>query len=250
MWIDLAVIGVILIAALVGLSKGFLKTILSFASIFVALIISFFLVKPVVAALNGSSVYNFFYEKCLTTLSNFGSLMTTEIPSYESLVATLSTKLPKVIAESLASSIASLIGTSADQTVAQLLTPGLTNIIMNIVVFIGLFVIINIFLLIVKAFVKALTSLPVIKQVDKILGFILGAIIGVLLVYLILLILSLFASNPSLTKFFALLESSKIALPMYNNNLLLLLSKQLLDTGTIDIKNILSPSASSSPSAT
>lgn len=234
MWVDIAIIGIILLFAIVGLLKGFMKTLLSFAGVVLALVVAVLLTKPVVAALSGSNLETLIAEKVLTVLSGMGDLMTTEIPSYEVLVEVLSQSLPMSVAQSLAESVAGMIGSSADQTLAQLLTPGITNIFMNFIVFIALFVILMIVFAILKSIAKAFKSIKLIDFVDKILGFVLGAAMGVLFIYVVMMLLTLLTGVEGVDTLIDMIVSSSIGNVMYNHNLISILFKQLLDTGTID----------------
>lgn len=239
MWVDIAIIGIILLFAVVGLLKGFMKTLLSFAGVVLALIAAVLLTKPVVASLAGSKIETMIGDKVFTLLSGMGDLMTTEIPSYEVLVEVLQQSLPASVAQSLAQSVAEMIGTSANQTLAQLLTPGLTNIFMNLLVFIALFVILMIIFAIVKAIVNAVKHIKLIDIADKILGFILGALMGVAFVYLIMLILTLLTGVESINNLVDMILASSLGSIMYNNNLIAILFNQLLDTGTINPEELI-----------
>ncbi len=239
MWVDIAIIGIILLFAVVGLLKGFMKTLLSFAGVVLALIAAVLLTKPVVAALGGSKIETIIAEKVLTVLSGMGDLMTTEIPSYEVLVEVLQQSLPASVAQSLAESVSEMFGSSANQTLAQLLTPGLTNIFMNILVFIVLFVVLIIVFAVLKSIAKAFKHIKLIDIVDKILGFILGAIMGVAFVYLLMLILTLLTGVESINTLVDMILSSSLGSIMYNNNLISILFRQLLDTGTINSEEII-----------
>lgn len=234
MWVDIAILGIILLFAIVGLLKGFMKTLLSFAGAVLAIILSYFLTKPVVAALAGSNIESFVSEKVLSVLSGIGGMMTTEIPSYEVLVEQLSASVPVYVAESLANSISEYIGTAADQTLAELLTPGLTNILLNIIVFIVLFIAFMIVFAILKSIAKAFKSIKLIDFIDKVLGFALGAVLGVAFVYFVLLIFTFLTGMEGITPIIDSINASKIGSVMYNQNLIVIIFKQLVDTGTIN----------------
>lgn len=238
MYADIVVAIIILISALVGLKKGFMKTILSFAGFFVSLIVSYFLLKPVISALKGTALDNFILNKSQQILSGFGNIMVKEIPSYEMLIETLSEKIPAFLAEALAKPLSELIGSNANMTLAEILAPNLANILMNIVVYIGLVLIISIILAIVKAIIKTIVELPIIKQIDRLLGFVLGAAMGVLVVYLILLLMSLLNGMELLKPAFDAIEQSKFTIIMYKNNLITIIFKQLLDGGTINLESL------------
>lgn len=234
MWVDIAILGIILLFAIVGLIKGFMKTLLSFAGTVLAIVLAYFLTKPVVTALAGSNIESFVSEKVLSVLSGIGGMMTTEIPSYEVLVELLSASVPVYVAESLANSISEYIGTAADQTLAELLTPGLTNIVLNIIVFIILFIAFMIVFAILKSVAKAFKSIKIIDFIDKVLGFALGAILGVAFVYFVLLIFTFLTGMEGITPIIDAINTSKIGSIMYNQNLLLIIFNQLVDTGTIN----------------
>lgn len=229
MWLDLAIILFVIILGFVGFKRGFLATVLSFAGVLFSFILAIALCKPIANLFVGSAFEASISSKALEMLSNIGGLMTTEIPSYEALVENLSLKLPKVIAESLASSLSSIIGTSADKTVAELLTPGLTKIFITAITFVGIFILSFILIIIVKNIAHVLHNLPIIGTIDKTLGFVLGAIIAFMIISLFFLILSAMTGVEKIQPVFAQIESSIISKYLYNNNLILLIGKKILE---------------------
>lgn len=229
MIVDLIIIAIIVLFGIFGLKKGFMQTLLSFAGVLLALILSLLFADNLAEALIASPFGKTISNLANNILSGMGGFMTTVVPSYEALVQTLSESLPNIIAEALAHSIDGFTGTVANMTVAEILTPGLTNIMMTIISFILIFVGSLIVFSIVKAVVKSITSLPIINSVDKALGFVLGVVKGVIFIYVVFLFVSLLSGAEFMQWFVDALNSSKLALWLYNNNLILIVGKGLLD---------------------
>ena len=59
-WLDLAIIGIVVLGALLGLWRGFFKSVISLFGWLVSFIIAFFITKPIVGALlDAEKVKNF-----------------------------------------------------------------------------------------------------------------------------------------------------------------------------------------------
>lgn len=226
---DIIIVLIVIVFGFFGLKKGFMKSLLSFAGVFLALVIAFIFADNISAALVDTQLGKIINDFSLKMLNGIGGLMTTVVPSYDELLGTLSQTLPMVIAKILAESINKYTGDIANKTIAELLTPTLSNILLTILSFVIIFVVLLIVFAIVKAIVGAITDLPIIKQLDKALGFVLGVIKGIVFVYVILLVLSFVSGAPFMQSVMTIMNESKLALYLYNNNLILIVGQGLLN---------------------
>ncbi len=220
---DIILILLLLLFAGMGMKKGFMKTMLSFAGIILSLIIAVFLTNSFAGMLEGTGIHDFIIKSSSGMLDGVGGFMATEIPSYEVLYEALSASMPDFIAKMLADSAAALIGTSANMTIAELLTPTLASFFLHIASFFILFVGSFIITLIVKAIVSAITSLPIISTVDKLLGFVLGLVKGILFISAVMLLLSFMGNIGFVETINTYIMDSFLASYMYNNNILLII---------------------------
>ena len=91
------------------------------------------------------------------------------------------------------------------------------NILSMIVVAVGLILIFKLVLILLDV----VTKLPVIHGINSVGGLIVGLLEGVLIVWVVFVVAVLFVSGDSLTWFYESLENSKIALALFNGNILL-----------------------------
>ena len=91
------------------------------------------------------------------------------------------------------------------------------NILSMIVVAVGLIIIFKLVLVLLDV----VTKLPVIHGINSAGGLIVGLLEGVLIVWVIFVVAVLFVSGDKLTWFYDALENSKIALALFNSNVLL-----------------------------
>lgn len=203
-YFDIAILAVVVIAALIGLWRGFFKTLISFFGWFVSFLIAFFLTKPVVGALlevekiknfvvgtgESFSLYKWVFEK-LPDLESGGA------------ISALFTPL-KAIAETV-------IGGSITEKVALLIANG----IFSIIVCIGLLIALRLILILFTMFANAMTANRFVGALNRLLGFVLGAVKGFAFVCVAMVILSFMMSTALLAPARADLDKSFVAKPVY-----------------------------------
>ncbi len=236
--IDLALVFIIVICAIVGLVRGFFKSLLSFFGTIVSLIISILLAKTIANALLGWGPVDWLFgstgvisgavENGLTKLS--AEMFNTAFSSagnVEELTAALTAAgIPSFLAPLLASVVAGFNFAGADVTLGHILAPLIANIIYYIVIVLILFAILKIVLSILNKFFKFLTKNRAIRGLDRFFGFLIGAAKGTLLVALLFTVLSLFSSWQVLAPYNEALNNTTIAKP-FNDTVYELVGKNL-----------------------
>ncbi len=85
-----------------------------------------------------------------------------------------------------------------------------------------------IILIIIRSLIQKITKLPVLKTINHILGAIISTAIGVVIIWVIMYIVSLTAAiNPD-GEIIGLIKESPLLNLLYENNLLIMITKQIL----------------------
>ena len=79
--IDIIILIILGVFALIGFAKGFIRQVLSFANLLVAIILAFVTVKPVSVFLSDTKLAPFIHEKVVEFLASKGEIFTTPIPN-------------------------------------------------------------------------------------------------------------------------------------------------------------------------
>ncbi len=218
--IDGLVIVVILGLAIQAYRKGFVLAVLGFL--------------PMVAGFVATRFLTPFASRLLRQTPFFGSLADTiaEKMQLEQMIgnATMQTQtdliqnmhLPDFLKESLLEHNNPVIYQLLDvESMQDYIAGFLSNICINIV---------SVFLVFVTAFLAAkfllkalnlITKLPVLNTFNRVCGFLVGMAKGLFLVWLGCFVLTFFQCNAGLQKFFEALQMTKVALPLYENNILM-----------------------------
>ena len=194
--IDWIIIGILALFLIVGLSKGFVKQIMSFAKGLVAIVISLFLVNPCSKLLVNTGLYTFFDGKInpyiVEKFPEAVNVSTSGIETQEQLnTAFEEAGLSKILAK-VAGAILKVNEIGQSENLADAVSYAVVLLILKIITFIVLFILILILLkIIIKIMENAVDKSTIAKVFDKILGLGLGAIKGALLVCVTFLLLGL-----------------------------------------------------------
>lgn len=183
--LDIIVIGVVLIAALIGLKKGFVKVLFDLIKRFASFFIAVFLVKPVRAFFRTTVVNDKIYEFFLNWTSGKGSPYTDPIPAGgmngDYLHETLN--IPKFLADFLSKVIGD--GSSSEgMTLGQVLSETLTYYVLTIIAFILLLIVASIVIALLCKLFTSIFESEYLKPINRLLGFILGIAIGVVTIWI------------------------------------------------------------------
>ena len=202
-YIDIAIIVIVALGALIGLWRGFFKTLISFFGWFVSFLIAMFITKPIAGALldvkgiqgfvlgtEGWSLFSWIHGK-LPDLTQPGGI--------------LGIVLSPLI------KVATAAGGDLTTNVALLLANG----IFNILVCICLFIIIRLLLLLVTMFANAMTRNKFVGALNRLLGLVLGAVKGAGLVAILMIIMNFMMGLSIMAPVRNQIDNSVIAAPVY-----------------------------------
>ena len=236
--LDIIIIVLILLFALAGLAKGFLKQILSVANSLVSVIVSYLLVNPVTELVSKTSIGDKINGKVLETIvSKFpdaASVPISMIDSKETLVTAFTEAGLPNVASKYAADFIDLETVAEGASLADAVAHSIGFLILSVLVFVVLFILI---LIIIKVIIKVLDSFVeegILNVVNKILGLLLGVAKGAIVVCVSLLLLSLLAQYvTSVSEFVTndlqlMTEHVGIARYLYENNPLIAITNALL----------------------
>jgi len=230
---DGIVAAIVLIFVLVGVKKGFIKSVLSFFGTIVALIVAFIFCKQFAGILDDKfsllSKLAGIVENTLDNNSKFAielsagaiqeSLEAANIPGF---IVSLIMQLPVVINNTY----------PAGTTVATLVAPVIANYILLLISFLGLFIIFKIVLIILKLFADSIKKVKIIDVVDKLLGLVVGVIEATIVIYISLTVISFFPTVMS--KPMQGINESQITKYLYESDILGKALAMVVDTDKLN----------------
>lgn len=193
--LDVAVFVFFLIFALVGLKKGFLRSLVGIISTVLAVVAAIYCAPHLVKALeNGFSVCTNLTNKLAETFSETeGAELMFSTENLQTYVTNLG------IPAFLAKLIVNLLGdfeNTAGQTVGEVLSSSLSGLIVNaICVVVIFFVVVFLLWLVSKLFTNVLDHIPVLGATNRLLGLLLGVLKALIILYVILMIVGLIPSQ-------------------------------------------------------
>lgn len=221
--IDVTIIALVVLFALIGLHKGFFKSVISMISTLVVIVISFFLAGPFARLIN--KLYDFtglIAEKLCSAIASMGAFYSKPIPEgvsgaeiVESIPASTNGFLKKLMSYVLKPLSANDI---QGETVANIVSGAFASIIMTIIAGIILFIAIKIIISLASRLFDNITRNKVFGSVNKILGLVFGAIKGFLIVVVFSVVLTLLTVVPLVNRKLSpiIQDHTKIARPIYN----------------------------------
>ena len=222
---DIIIICFLCLFVIVGLVKGFVKQILSFAKGFVSIIISIFLVNPVATLLSNTGLFTFFDGKInpiiVSKYPEAVNIATSSITTQEELQEAFSQAGLSNILAKVASTILKVENLGASENLAGAVSFAIVFVILKVIAFIALFILILILLkIIVKVLENAVDSSDVAKFFDKLFGLVLGFVKGALIVCILFLLMGLLAKwidgvSDFVDKTFFLTDDSIISISKY-----------------------------------
>ncbi|MBE7076385.1 MAG: CvpA family protein [Clostridiales bacterium] len=193
--IDIIIVGLLIVFAISGLKKGFMKSIISLFSWVVCIVIAVFVAKYVANLING--IYDFSaliggkISKSLIKSNDYFSLAVSSFGTKANLIKAIPDSTNKVLASILKVFFEKSnddIMTS-NKSVGEVTGDGLGSIIMLIISAILVFIILKIIVALLSRFFDKLANIKIIGGLDKILGLTLGIIKAGLIIITLNLIL-------------------------------------------------------------
>ena len=218
--LDIFVIIIICIFVLTGAHRGFIKTCFGFLPVIVSLIAANELYPGVSKFLRGTALYTNLSEKVAETLDLSGAVQNFVNQSESGIIESL--KLPDFFKTSMLENnnpvVYQILGV---QNLQDYISGYVANICINVISIIGVYIVVFIAVKIILSTLNLVAKLPGISFLNKTGGAAAGMAEGIVLMWILGIILVFFYSSPNFAPFFELLEQSKLALFLYNNNLLL-----------------------------
>jgi len=162
-WIDIAVVVILVISALIGISKGFLKSIISLFGTVATLALAIWLAKPVANLINGWwGLDGTFADMVLPTVTDAFS----------------GSGLPNTFGLLLQTLFGAPSSMPADAVYLADVAGQLGTIMSTVVAAAGLFIVIKILIWLLSRLFDAITKNRAISGLDRLLGFVFGLVKG------------------------------------------------------------------------
>ena len=209
-WLVIAVIVLIVLATLAGAKRGLVKTVLSFASFFVSLVIMLFVREPVSDFVKDQTGI---YAAIETSVSSFVEEKTQEIQAEQAQLTDKvidSLNLPDVLTKSLEQSNSKAVYEQRGiQNIAAYITGWLTDLAFEAVC------------CIVTMVLAGIVRLPVLHQIDCIAGAICGLCTALIIIWIGGIVVTAFAAQDWGREALSMITQSTLLTFLYNNNFLL-----------------------------
>lgn len=221
--IDVIVIAVLFLSAFIGYKRGFVKTIIGFASFFVALGVAMMFYKPLGIILTEKTTIDEWIVENLERINSKESGDSTEIVPQEQMAENSSkelsltdafNKLPGALVEKI----------DFEDTKAKVkheIATKVSELIMNLLSLISIFLVVKVTLFIAELLLGGLVKMPVLKQINEILGMSLGAIMGFVEIYVAFAVITFISSITDILFIVDAIKSSAFASALFENNLLI-----------------------------
>ncbi|MDD3571162.1 MAG: CvpA family protein [Lachnospiraceae bacterium] len=217
-YIDIAVIVILLIFAIAGRIRGLIKTCFSFSPMLVGLVLTNQFYPVLSKVLRTTFVYDGLkngVQKALKLDTVFANALTGS-----DIIETL--KLPEFLKTALVENnnpvVYNILGVNKIQ---EYIAGYVANICLNVLCMVTVFIVVSIGCKLILAALDLIAKLPVINFLNKTGGFAIGFLEGLIVIWVIGIVLVGFYSNPLFSGFFDVLNQSKVALFLYEKNVLL-----------------------------
>lgn len=196
----LVIVGALMIGMIVlGMKKGLVKMLLSFASFFVIILLVNLLNPLATELLSGSPVYDSVYSRVDDYVADnikdaTASGIDTGVKSQENIINSLA--LPNSVKDQL-------IENNNKTTYAELevdsftsyITSALTDMIINAIAFILLFIVITILVKVLVRVLNLVTKLPVIHEFNAAGGALVGLVESLIIIWVACIVLTMFTTT-------------------------------------------------------
>jgi len=224
-WLDVAVLALIGVFAIIGLSNGFIFSIFRLVSFFISIFLSLKLYPFLSSLLIKIGVYGKIQAAILKNLLGQAQVLAPDVDNQAKQVAADSIiknlKLPGFLKGTLINKLPNPSELVDFSEAIESISNELANIITSIISLILIYIIVRIILIFARVILRGIAKLPIFKQMDKLGGLAFGAVEGLLTVNVFFAVLMLFNSNPKFEDLFAAIESSLIASFFYQNNFII-----------------------------
>ncbi len=205
--IDIALVVALLVFAIVGLCKGFIKQLVGLLSTIAALVVAYFFCDDVANLLMKSSIGTSLAE---SVKNLFGESWNIDLPISELAEFINQQNLPSFISNAITKAVEQL-GEIETVNFAEIAGGIITKYIFVAISYLVIGAVAKLVFFLVEKLLAFIIRKSPLKIIDRILGLILCLIKGLLIVWLVLLLLSVLSVVPSLEGLKAALEESVVA---------------------------------------
>ena len=205
--IDIVIIALLLILGLIGLKKGFFKSILSFFSFATCLIVAIWSAKYVAGWINGLYDFsNLIGNKISKSLINSNEFFAQSINVYEAggkdaLISAIPGETNGVLKQIIKAVFSSSsVDMTSTNTIGSIVGSSLGNICMIVIAGILVFIVLKIAVSLLTKFFEKMCKTKVIGGMNKIFGLILGLLKGILIVATVNVVLVALTLIPAVNK--------------------------------------------------
>ena len=214
---------VILMGAVRGYRKGFLRLAVSIAGL-IAIVAIVLNIAPVVSeyVINNEKIYNIVREKTVEVISQeiISGKNITDIKGQTEAIEAM--KLPDVLTGALIKNNNNdMYNALAVSLFKDYLAGYLTRILIKGAVFVILFVVLVAIMAALLAATSILSKIPVFKTLNKLTGLVAGGAMGVFAIWVVFLVILIFGSNSLLPKMLPDINNSILLTELFNRNILL-----------------------------
>ncbi|MEA5084570.1 MAG: CvpA family protein [Lachnospiraceae bacterium] len=217
-YIDIGVIVILLFFGIAGRMRGLVRTCFSFVPMLAGLVLTNQL-YPVLSKVLRST---FIYEGLKNGVQKALKLDTIFANALAGSDAISTLKLPEFLKTALVENnnpvVYNVLGVNK---IEEYIAGYVANICLNVLCMVAVFVVIVIACKFILAALDLIAKLPVINFLNKTGGLAVGLLQGLIVLWVIGILLVGFYSNPVLSRFFEILNQSRLALFLYEKNVLL-----------------------------
>ena len=225
--LDLSVIMVVSIFGIIGYRRGFIKSILTFGTSIIALVLSFIVYPMMTMLLRITPVYTWIYQtisKKVEDISFGGGLQ-----SQGDAITKNITWMPDILVEQVKNNnntaMYDLLGAT---NIKEYISLYVTQKLMGMLALFLTWVVLKIILTtVIKLLSGIIEHLPIISTFNKQGGLCLGIIKGILMLSIVGLIIPILIEIPSIQSIYLEIQSSYLSKWLYENNLIIMVYNYL-----------------------
>lgn len=214
--LTIVVIAVILFFGVIGHSKGFIRMLLSIASLAITLYVAIIISPKISVALQNSSLYDSVYESSFEYVESKMPIDASN--NVSSVVEGLS--LPELLKDYVIEKSEGIVTTQA-AVVTEAIAKQLTEIIFNVIVFLVTFIAAMVIVKLICAAVNIVSYLPIIHGINQTAGLIVGLIEGLVIVWVFFIVIGLAGNSEFATTIYIQINESTILQYIYNHNFIM-----------------------------
>ena len=216
-WLGIAVAGILLLTAYKGFRRGFIREIVSFFFVFLALAVSW-AINPYVNEffMENTPVYEKIQESCQSFVESQKKQELTSPGTEEQTGFIEGLELPELLQKGLESNNTAEVYTYlAVDSFGEYISEALARMIVNGLSFFVSYLLASVILRLGTWVLNLLAGLPVLKSANKLAGGLVGAVKGVLFVWIAFLVMTILCSTSIGKEALALIEKDAFLNVLY-----------------------------------